>query len=388
MKHIKIVLLGLDFQSENLGCEALSFSFLNILERIAENNDLFFDCISVNYHSFEYHSKYVSLKSIVTCFKSISFFANYASTVKQVDFVIDFTGGDSFSDMYGISRFLKESSLKVLALLSKTPLIFGPQTIGPFKNKIIKALASYIMNNSHQVFVRDKLSYDYAKSMNIDSILVTDIAFCLSYDTQNVQLPINDNFKIGININALMWSGGYSGKNDFGLQLNYSEYIVNLIKELLKKEYSVYLIPHVLANNRIEDDYYINCQIYEKINDPNLYLSPKFRTPNEAKKYISSMDFFIGSRMHATVAAFSTNIPFIAVSYSRKFQGLYDSLGYRYIIDGKKTSTKLALKQTQYYIDSISQIEEDLKRSVQNAKKYTSYFIDQLSEILLNLKNR
>lgn len=388
MKRVKIVLLGLDFQSENLGCEALSFSFLNILENIAENDDYFFECISVNYHTFEYHSKYIDLKSIVTCFKSVGFFANYISKVKQADVVIDFTGGDSFTDMYGAARFLKESSLKILALWSKTPLILGPQTIGPFKSKIIKVLASYIMKNCQRVFSRDKLSDDYAKSMKIDSILVTDVAFCLSCDSQDIELPSNDNFKIGININALMWNGGYSQKNDFGLRLNYSEYIMSLIKELLKKEYSVFLIPHVLANNRIEDDYYINCQIYEKFNDSNLYLAPRFRTPGEAKAYISNMEFFIGSRMHATVAAFSTKVPFVAVSYSRKFQGLYDSLDYRYIIDGKKTSTQLALEETKNYIDIISQIDNDLKQSVQNAEKHISYFIDQLRLILINLKKR
>ena len=49
----------------------------------------------------------------------------------------------------------------------------------------------------------------------------------------------------------------------------------------------------------------------------------------EAKSHISGMDFFIGSRMHACIAAYSSGVPVFPLGYSRKFTGLFaEKLGY------------------------------------------------------------
>ena len=58
------------------------------------------------------------------------------------------------------------------------------------------------------------------------------------------------------------------------------------------------------------------------------------------------MDFFIGSRMHSTIASFSCGVPTVPVSYSRKFEGLFDSLGYEYVIHGNSCNEKDAIDMT------------------------------------------
>jgi len=52
------------------------------------------------------------------------------------------------------------------------------------------------------------------------------------------------------------------------------------------------------------------------------------------------MDLFIGARMHSTIAAFSSGVPVIPIAYSRKFNGLYDTLQYPYYIDAKSNITE------------------------------------------------
>ena len=53
------------------------------------------------------------------------------------------------------------------------------------------------------------------------------------------------------------------------------------------------------------------------------------------------MNFFIGSRMHATIAAFSSNVPVFPLAYSRKFNGLFlDTLQYPYMGDLKVQSIR------------------------------------------------
>ena len=51
------------------------------------------------------------------------------------------------------------------------------------------------------------------------------------------------------------------------------------------------------------------------------------------------MDFFMGARMHSTIAAFSSEVPVFPMAYSRKFNGLFaDTLQYPYMADMKTQS--------------------------------------------------
>ena len=66
---------------------------------------------------------------------------------------------------------------------------------------------------------------------------------------------------------------------------------------------------------------------------PAAKVAPAFNDPTEAKNYIASLDYFMGARMHACIAAFSSGVPVIPMAYSRKFKGLFGTLGYARTID-------------------------------------------------------
>ena len=61
---------------------------------------------------------------------------------------------------------------------------------------------------------------------------------------------------------------------------------------------------------------------------PGVIVAPRFTDPCAAKSYIAALDYFCGSRMHACIAAFSSGVPVVPIAYSRKFAGLFASLGY------------------------------------------------------------
>ena len=82
----------------------------------------------------------------------------------------------------------------------------------------------------------------------------------------------------------------------------------------------------------------------EEYGNPNIALSPLFLDPVAAKSYISGMDFFMGARMHATIAAFSSGVPVVPMAYSRKFNGLFiDTLSYLHLVDLKVDQAEDAL---------------------------------------------
>lgn len=148
----------------------------------------------------------------------------------------------------------------------------------------------------------------------------------------------------------MLLGGGYTGKNQFGLKMDYPALIRGLIRHFQahQDDCEVHLVPHVMpghvacdqgekASNEggqviaQEDDYSACEELVQEF--PSAVLAPRFTSPSEAKSYISGMDFFMGARMHACIAAFSSGVPVVPMAYSRKFEGLFGSLGYNHTID-------------------------------------------------------
>lgn len=377
----RIVLLGLDFNSANLGCSALGYSFLNILGKISKENNINLDITSVNYNKFELIEKNYKIKDLNIRYNKLIFYIKYIKAIINSDFVFDFTGGDSFTDIYGKDRFLRESFLKIIVIWCNRKLILGPQTIGPFKSTWIKNIAYLIMKKSKQVYTRDKISFDYVKKMKINAINITDVALMLPNEKVYIEKD-NNVLNIGINVSGLLWNGGYTRNNQFGLKFNYQAYIEEIIKIFINMGAKIYLIGHVLPKeiDSPENDYVVCQKIHEQY--PETVLAPRFKTPMEAKGYIANMDFFIGSRMHATVAAFSMKVPTVSIAYSRKFKGLYGSLGYDYVIDAKETTLNDAINKTIFYKENIFLLKEDLEKSLSIVHKKNNEFISSLNKIL------
>lgn len=390
---ITIGLNGIDFSNGNFGCEALAYSLIDILKKqCVENN------IEIKYVIFcfkyieekkkqlceDLNIKYENVEFIEITIKNLKNIKNTKRYYKNCDFVIDMSGGDSFSDIYGLKRMMRESFYKLMAINNNIPLILGPQTYGPYNRSISKVIAKKIIKKATLVFSRDKKSSQLVYELSgIKPIDTTDIALRLPYKKQDkIQ-----NKSIGINISALMWNEGFNGKNQFELKVDYKRYINDLINNLKKQgEYEIYLVSHVNALG-IEDDYKLCQKLSEKY---NVRLAPKFKSAIEAKTFISTLSILIGSRMHATIAAFSTEVPVVSLAYSKKFEGLYNSLGYNYYIDAKKYTTNGALELTNKYIKKIEEMMVDEKKALKLAIEKLDNFDKNLEKFIkecLNEKN-
>ena len=359
-------LFGLTFHSENKGCSALAHSFLEILANLYKDEKIKVMVFTEGGNK-PIENKYnnLDIESVRYRFKDLKTLVHMKQKIKQCNYVFDFTEGDSFSDIYGIKRMIKVSFTKLMTISGKVPLILGPQTYGPFKSKMAQRMAKKIIKKSYYVCARDIMSAEKMKEQTgreIDSY--TDIAFALPQ--AEVEYSLEDKPKLGINVSALLWNGGYNGENQFVLALDYKEYITKLIEKIVKEnKYQVHLIPHVITSiyDNVENDYKICKQLEEKFE--SVVAAPPFDTPMEAKNYIAYMKIFTGARMHATIGAFSSEVVTIPFSYSPKFEGLYNGVGYPYVIHGKTMNTEEAVEKTLEYIKN----SEELKNKQQNSMK-------------------
>jgi len=387
---VVIGLYGLDFGSNNLGCVALSYGFIEILKKA--NVDEKIEIISFDECDEKVANELIASDNISLSvaqkrsIKSINGLSQLIAHYKRCDMIFDFTAGDSFSDIYGKKRFYTRSIRKELVIFSKTPLILGSQTYGPFNSKLVRLMAGHIIKKSYKVFSRDNKSSKVIREIaGREPVETLDVAFELPYSEQKLN---GKSLKIGFNPSGLLWSGGYVGNNQFGLKFNYREFCVKLIKKLLDiDDATIYLVSHVRSNDlNSSDNDMIACSELKKI-FPELVESPFFNTPMEAKSYISGLDYFIGSRMHATIAAFTSGVITIPVAYSRKFEGLFDDLEYPFIINATTENQKTAVRKIFEVLDNKEDSKLIFNKSFSKSVQMKQFLEKEYENVINTIRN-
>ena len=113
-------------------------------------------------------------------------------------------------------------------------------------------------------------------------------------------------------------------------------------------------------------------------------MAPFALDPIEIKSYIAGMDFFMGSRMHSTIAAFSSEVPVVPMAYSRKFNGLFiDTLQYPYIIDLKSMPEVEIQDQFQKMFNDRNELKLIIRERLKGVVKMKKdIIISDLSDFL------
>ncbi|MEY8198192.1 MAG: polysaccharide pyruvyl transferase family protein [Colwellia sp.] len=387
------VVIGLfwhNLSSANLGVGALSVGHISlIMKALGDNCEVEFIVFGYpensSYNTSQVVSEYYDV-AITHCpfsIKSPWSWLRCFNLIRECDYVFDIGEGDSFSDIYGLPRLANQVFSKAISRMSKGGVIIAPQTIGPFNGHFAQFIARWACSLANLRFARDERSLKVLNDFSgRNNVLVTDVAFSMPFNNMAVQ---RDGSNVGLNISGLLYSGGYNGGNQFGLNFNYAEFIDSLVGRILASGYNVHLISHVSGNNECEDDYLAAKAVAVKF--PNVVLVDVFSNPMDAKSYISGMDFFVGSRMHATIAALSSGVPVVPVAYSRKFQGLFGSLGYEHTLD--PTMSGISLNDgVDYVISRLSDtdvLNRDLKVAANNIEKNLNKYVASLKAIFGDL---
>ena len=284
--------------------------------------------------------------------------SDFLSVLKRSDLVLDIGEGDSWADIYGAKRFAYQAGTKLAAIALGKPLVLAPQTIGPFDHPLNRRIADAVMSRARAVFTRDVLSSEYMASRHLrcETAEFIDVAFGLPFEAQP---KAGDRVRVGLNVSGLLYRGGYSGRNELGLSINYAEFTHHLIAALIERGAEIHLVPHVLAPDGNDDDGSVVPGLLDRF--PQLRVPDPFADSSAAKSFMSGLDFVVGGRMHACIGAFSAGTPVVPIAYSRKFNGLFGTLGYPHFVDGKIVDSQTALAQTLAGFDNRQQLAADVK---------------------------
>jgi polysaccharide pyruvyl transferase WcaK-like protein len=303
--------------------------------------------------------------------------------IDRADLIGSIAGGDSFSDIYGFNRLLYVSLPQVLVLLLGKPLVLLPQTLGPFKGRGAKIIARSILRRAQAVYARDRESLDEIRPL----LGARSSHLRFSHDMAFALEPVAPSGgklaglrklgalgpMVGLNVSGLLYMGGYNRRNMFGLRADYRETIRNVIQYFVQRNVHVLLVPHVFGKNSgSESDVTAGKQIHGEMAagcQDRLHLLEGEYDHHEIKYAIGQCDFFLGSRMHACIAALSQGIPAVGLAYSRKFAGVFRSIAIPdLVIDLETCDGTEVIQKVRAIYELRDEIRQRLGTTVPDAK--------------------
>ncbi len=295
----------------------------------------------------------------------------------------DIRGGDSFSDIYGLKRFLLATVPVWTVVAVKGTIVQFPQTFGPFRSRTARRVARFLLLRSSVVIARDERSRAVARELTggrKDIALSPDVAFALLArppSSLETDPPVHGGLPagtIGVNVSGLLFNGGYDRQNQFGLALDYAAVVPRLVEALLAAHPGeILLVPHTYAPpGNVESDNDA-CRRVRDALSPDLRRRVRMVTaeydPQEVKAVIGLCDFFIGSRMHSCIAALSQGIPCVGVAYSTKFAGVFGSVGMdRWVVDATTTPADAAIERIVELFEERDAIRGPLQAHASRAR--------------------
>lgn len=288
-----------------------------------------------------------------------------AEAIVSADAVLDISGGDSFTDLYGRKRFRMVTEPKELALKLGVPLVLLPQTYGPFEARPLRRRASNVVRAAMQAWARDSRSFDALRSLagaDFDPErhrCGVDVAFGLDpiepagavlQEVNRWLSPERSQPVVGLNVSGLIFNRSDS-RDRYGLTVDYRDLVVSLARRFVQgSDANLLLVSHVPAPaGHFESDTDACWSVLKELGDwshERIRLAPTLSDPGEMKWLIGQLDWFCGTRMHSTIAALSSGVPTSTMSYSDKALGVFEACGLAdQVVDGRRASTDEALSR-------------------------------------------
>ena len=300
----------------------------------------------------------------------------YLRQIQAATIAGSLAGGDSFSDIYGLRRLLYVTLPQLLVLALGKPLVLLPQTIGPFRSRIARWLGAFILRHAHKIYARDEEGVLAARAM-LKGVNPSKAAFSfdLAFQLPSIKpavIPVwlgqreEGRPLVGINVSGLLYRGGYSQNNMFGLRTDYRTLVRLIIERLLNHRGArVMLFPHVYGpEHDVENDGAACAAMFADLQNQGgdrLHLLEGRYDQHEIKHLIGGCDFVLGSRMHACIAALSQHVPAVGLAYSDKFSGVLRSIGMeRLVVDLRVCDPADALRSVDEAFLARQAVQADL----------------------------
>ncbi|MBE1281861.1 MAG: hypothetical protein GJ676_00980 [Rhodobacteraceae bacterium] len=323
-----------------------------------------------------------------------------ARIVRRSHTVLDISGGDSFTDIYGSKRFQAMVLTKRMALDAGVPLVLLPQKLGPFRDAGNRDQAVSILRRAKAVWVRDAQSFAFLQNALGDVFdptlhrLGVDVAVALprskpeqlvgrvgSWLTQDRLFPV-----AGINVSGLLCNKDHEARQVFGLNGSHRDQLDALARSLLEADphLRLLLVPHVQRpDGDVESDLDAARNLKARLGQmgqSRVEVLQESLSAMELKWVLSRLDWFTGARMHATIGAFSSGVPTLGLGYTDKAYGVFAECGIGdEVADLRRDNARQVAERAVASFVGRAALKDDLQQRLSGVKTRASREMDLIA---------
>lgn len=261
-------------------------------------------------------------------------------------------GGDNYSLDYRIPTMIQ--AVDAFAMDMGKPVYLWGASVGPFEKEphYVPAIRAHLARMA-QIFVRERNSYDYLTgSLGLKNVaLAADPAFSLQPEPMDMSSfwPQGQGDVVGVNFSPLV------ARKEFSDGSATQSVMRTVIEDLLQRDMQVLLVSHVFEDPNNNDLAFMSRELEAAGFAGRVRVVPALNAA-QMKYVISHLSMLIAARTHATIAAFSSGVPTISLSYSVKSIGinrmLFDHLDYSIATKGL-TAHQVISKSNDLYAKRI-----------------------------------
>ncbi|MCK6210815.1 polysaccharide pyruvyl transferase family protein [Georgenia sp. EYE_87] len=350
---MKLLVMWAEPESPNFGVRALA-------EGVAAGVPDGFE-VTFASHATPLSSGSLSLKRLT--YAAVSPVSATRKELRSYDLIIDVGEGDSFASIYGWKRFGKMTMSKIAARRSGTPYILAPQTLGPWRGHLSRALAKRATDGAVTVWARDHASRRRAESLGIRNVqLGSDLVFAIAPPRLAGDQGMRD---VLLNVSGLLWSVNPHVDSD-----SYREYVRTLVGGAIADGIRVTLLVHVASPGSRDDDMAAAVAVRSEFPTVDVIAPTSL---SSMRTEIARSRLVVGSRMHACLNAISVGVPTVALAYSDKFAPLFSDLGYGAVID-LRSGSKADPTDLRSYLENSALVTDALEARALGRRKVELFF--------------
>ena len=306
----------------------------------------------------------------------------YINTIKSSDLVICAPGGIC---MGGFMDWSHVWQLWVAKKLNKKIIYWG-RSIGPFtdedkEHSLFKKRSYELIKYFQYISMRDNISYELAKSINLNTVKAIDSAFLETPRAEideRLKKEIGDKYVVFVP-NELKWHYKFKDID--------SEKIMDFYLDIIKALFELYpghkivMLPQLYCSDIADYKYFL--KIKEKVNSDDVVVVDESYDSDQQQTIISGAKFLVGGRYHSIIFAINNCIPFVSLTYEHKMSGLLEMLGLsNYQIDINDVFKTEDTSEFIEKIKSISKENKNLEKENKLAKDIVNEAYEKMVEVI------
>ena len=209
-----------------------------------------------------------------------------------------------------------------MAYSAGTPVVFGPQSYGPFSRHVQRGFVGYVLNRAALVVAREQISVDELERCGVLPNVIcrgVDSAFALGASSSVLGGTVARDWRAELAVEDNDVLSGY-GRRYLAppAQERYERAIVDLV-DLIQDQpgYRVVLIPQVTTDYLGDDDRLANRAIAQACRTAPTTIEASIDY-HELRSLYEFLHVLIGTRFHSVIFALLSRTPCIAIAYEHK----------------------------------------------------------------------